>query len=110
MFFCFLSKKIFSEQEKILHARKCFPCWTLEQEEHIVCAGLLPMLRILYIYAKLISTPIEDILCNTPGSAGGPGGRDRTLAVKSRKKGRKSVFFFVKKLNELIFFFCIYRW
>ena len=28
--------------------------------------------QILYIY-------------NTPGTAGGPGGRDRTLAVKSRK-------------------------
>ena len=33
---------------------------------------------------------------NTPGTAGGPGGRDRTLAVKSRKNARKS------------FFFCIY--
>ena len=29
---------------------------------------------------------------NTPGTAGGPGGRDRTLAVK-RKKARKSSFF-----------------
>ena len=28
-------------------------------------------------------------LINTPGTAGGPGGRDRTLAVKSRKKRRK---------------------
>ena len=26
---------------------------------------------------------------NTPGTAGGPGGRDRTLAVKSRKIARK---------------------
>ena len=24
----------------------------------------------------------------TPGTAGGPGGRDRTLAVKSRKKAK----------------------
>ena len=30
-------------------------------------------------------------------TAGGPGGRDRTLAVKSRKITKKSVFFFVKK-------------
>ena len=30
---------------------------------------------------------------NTPGTAGGPGGCDRTLAVKSRKIARKSVFF-----------------
>ena len=36
-------------------------------------------------------------LFNTPGTAGGPGGRDRTLAVKSRKTAEKSVFFFVKK-------------
>ena len=33
---------------------------------------------------------------NTPGTAGGPCGRDQTLAVKSRKNARKSVFF-VKK-------------
>ena len=30
---------------------------------------------------------------NTPGTAGGPGGRDRTLAVKRRKNSQKSVFF-----------------
>ena len=30
---------------------------------------------------------------NTPGTAGGPGGRDRTLAVKSRKNVRKITFF-----------------
>ena len=30
---------------------------------------------------------------NTPGTAGGPGGRDRTLAVKSKKIARKSPFF-----------------
>ena len=29
----------------------------------------------------------------TPGTAGGPGGRDRTLAVKSRKIVRKISFF-----------------
>ena len=33
---------------------------------------------------------------NTPGTAGGPGDRDRTLAVKSRKTAKKS-FIFVKK-------------
>ena len=27
------------------------------------------------------------LLCNTPGTADGPGGRDRTLAIKSRKTG-----------------------
>ena len=30
---------------------------------------------------------------NTPRTAGGPGGRDRTLAVKSRKTSEKSPFF-----------------
>ena len=44
---------------------------------------------------------------NTPGIAGGPGGRDRTLAVKSRKNVRKITIFSLK--NEIypkkIFFF-----
>ena len=30
---------------------------------------------------------------NTPGTAGGPGGRDRTLAIKSRKRPEKNTFF-----------------
>ena len=30
---------------------------------------------------------------NTPGTAGGPGGRDRMLSVKSQKITRKSGFF-----------------
>ena len=34
---------------------------------------------------------------DTPGTAGGPGGRDRTLAVKSIKKQQKNQLFFVKK-------------
>ena len=34
-----------------------------------------------------------DYNSNTPGTAGGPGGRDRTLAVKSKKIARKSPFF-----------------
>ena len=37
---------------------------------------------------------------NTAGTRGGPGGRDRILAVKSRKNIQKSVFFKI--------FFCIY--
>ena len=32
-------------------------------------------------------------LYNTPGTAGGPGGRDRMLAVKSRKTRSKISFF-----------------
>ena len=31
---------------------------------------------------------------NTPGTAGGPGGRDRTLAVKSLKKTKKIAYIF----------------
>ena len=53
---------------------------------------------------------IIDKLKNTPGTAGGPGGRDRTLAVKSRKNVRKITFFSLK--NKIypprILFFCIY--
>ena len=46
-------------------------------------------------------------IANTPGTAGGPGGRDRTLVVKSRKIAKISVFFFSKKKLPKIFF-CIY--
>ena len=33
---------------------------------------------------------------NTPGTAGGPGGCDRQLAVKSKKKRSKILFFPIK--------------
>ena len=33
---------------------------------------------------------------NTPGTAGGPGGRDQTLVVKRRKTSKKSPFFLKK--------------
>ena len=34
---------------------------------------------------------------NTPGTAGVPGGRDRTLAVKNKKIARKSALFLGEK-------------
>jgi len=45
---------------------------------------------------------------NTPGTAGGPGGRDRTPAVA--KNRAKMTFFSGGKKNypKKIFFFCIY--
>ena len=44
---------------------------------------------------------------DTPGTAGGPGGHDRTLAVKSRKNVRKITFFSLKNkiYPKKIFFF-----
>ena len=36
---------------------------------------------------------LHDYFKNTPGTAGGPGGCDRTLALKSRKNVRKITFF-----------------
>ena len=44
---------------------------------------------------------------NTPGTAGGPGGRDRTLAVA---KNRMKMTFFSggKKITQKKYFFCIY--
>ena len=47
------------------------------------------------------------MLNNTPGTAGGPGGRDRTLAVKSRKTSEKSPFF-LKKIKFTQFFFFLH--
>ena len=47
---------------------------------------------------------------NTPGSAGGPGGRDRALATKSRQTAKKKhIFFFLKKnVPKRKYFICIY--
>ena len=47
---------------------------------------------------------------NTAGTAGGPGGGDRTLAIKSRKTAGKKNLFFFKKTNlppQIFFFFHI---
>ena len=44
-------------------------------------------------------------MSNTPGGAGGPGGRDRKLALKSRKKNSKISFFWVKNKNYKKYFF-----
>ena len=44
-------------------------------------------------------------IIHTPGTAGGPGGRDRTLAVKSKKIARKSPFFLGgKKITQKTYF------
>ena len=48
---------------------------------------------------QLLNISLVVITINTPGTAGGPGGRDRTLAVKSFKKSLnknylKKIFFF----------------
>ena len=66
---------------------------------------------LMYIYNKMIAKLILVLgnkvsLCyflairlvaeNTPGTVGGPGGRDLTLAVKSKKKRSKSVLFLKK--------------
>ena len=56
----------------------------------------------------LLRTMVSNML-NTPGTAGGPGGRDRTLAVKSRKNARKFAFFRKKiKITEKKIFFFAY--
>ena len=45
----------------------------------------------------------------TTGTADGPGGRDQTLAVKTRKLAQKSVCFRKKiKTTQKIYIFCIY--
>ena len=42
---------------------------------------------------NIVTCPFQLFYLNTPGTAGGPGGRDRTLAVKNRKNVRKITFF-----------------
>ena len=44
---------------------------------------------------------------NTPGTAGGPGGRDQMLVVKSKKNARKSAFF-IKKIKITTIFFLLH--
>ena len=50
---------------------------------------------------------IVEITKNTPGTAGGPGGRDRTLAEKAEKTSEKSPFFLkkIKFIPKKYFFF-----
>ena len=48
--------------------------------------------------AKFLSKQIRTTT-NTPGTAGGQGGRDRTLAGKAEKTAEKSVFFCRKKIQ-----------
>ena len=54
----------------------------------------------------------NDLTWNTPGTAGGPGGRDRMLAVKSRKTSENSPFF-LKKIKftpkKYLFFAYIFQ-
>ena len=48
--------------------------------------------RVFVLYVVLHKQ--EDLVnYNTHGTTGGPGGRDRTLAVKSRKTAEKITFF-----------------
>ena len=56
------------------------------------------------LHTAMYQTPFP--FYNTPGTAGGLGGRDRTLAVKSRKTVVKSAFFRKKiKFTQNKYFF-----
>ena len=48
-----------------------------------------------WMFAYLVGVP----KANTPGTAGGPSGRDRTLAVKSQKT-LENLFSFLKKILQ----------
>ena len=59
--------------------------------------------------AKLRMAHASRLGQNTPGTAGGPGGRDRRLAVKSRKTSEKSPFFLKKiKFTQKKYLFFTY--
>ena len=47
----------------------------------------------------------DSITQNTPGTRGGSGGRDRTLAAKRRKKPENLCFFVKKYTFETNFFY-----
>ena len=60
--------------------------------------------NIHFIYYRMFRLKKNDFQKNTPGTAGGPGGRDRTLAVKSRKQHQKIISFSPIFLLKIIFF------
>ena len=55
-------------------------------------------MSLVSIYNICIESNI--VIINTPGTAGGPGGRDRTLAVKSRKNVRKQNKYFFLHISS----------
>ena len=68
------------------------------------------VLRLFFRYnignSRQIVLYIRKYTLNTPGTAGGPGGRDRTLAEKSKKIARKSPFFLGEiKITQKTYFF-----
>ena len=56
----------------------------------------------MYIF-KLATTNYKKAIENPPGTRGGPSGRDRTLALKRRKKP-KIIFFSLKKIKITLTF------
>ena len=67
---------------------------------------------ILYCFKTNVNSDYKFIIENTPGTAGGPGGRDRTLAVESRKTSEKSPFFLkkIKFIQKKYFFLHIKKY
>ena len=70
-----------------LFSRLCFVCTGLSSElSCLACRVGGNVVRLVQgdlLYLQVVWNR------NTPGTAGGPGGRDRTLAVKSRKTSEK---------------------
>ena len=76
--------------------------WCLKRQEAFFCWEDPPQMRSKIVKSRTVKSifPYKIIwnffYSNTPGTAGGPGGRDRTLAVK-RRKNAKNQCFFVKR-------------
>ena len=86
-------------------------CLESESSPHYTLVRLFVALLTLCLDILLGMVTVGPIIkSNTPGTAGGPGSRDRTLAVKSRKNVRKITFFSLKNkiYPQKIFFFAIY--
>ena len=87
-----------------------------ENASYVILEQSLNSTNIVYCFVQyiitvyLFSTKYNNsvsVLYNTPGTAGGPGSRDRTLAVKSRKNDQKSVVLhisssYAKILGEIL--------
>ena len=87
-----MTKNIKVESELSIYLHEHSTLWEV-QDFNIYGVGPGSHDQILVIKTKTYSFSFMILYLNTPGTRGGPGGGDRTLAVKSRKKVRKITFF-----------------
>ena len=79
--------------------------WLIWQTAHFVGSNNNFYISTMIYNVPYLASPQFSLLNNTPGTRGGPGGRDQMLAIK-RKKTPENQFFSWQKKNwgENLFF------